>query len=76
MKYMLIICLLTGCTLTPDEAFNQCMKSYQWQCKIPKECGKEVAKQIRFCRAENVGVTGGAVYAAMKKFYPDQRVKI
>ena len=75
-KYMLIICLLTGCTLTPDEAFNQCMKSYEGQCKTPKECGKEVAKQIRSCRAENPGAKGRTVYAAMKKFYPDMRVKI
>jgi hypothetical protein len=75
-KYALIICLLTGCTLTPDEAFNQCMKAHQWTCKTKKECGAEVAKQIRFCRFENPGVAGRTVYVAMKFYYPDQRVKI
>jgi len=76
MHRLIIICLLTGCTITPDEQFNQCMKSYQWQCKTKKECAKEVPKQIRVCRAENVDVTGSTVYAAMKIYYPDQRVKI
>jgi hypothetical protein len=73
-KYTLIICLLTGCTQTPDESFNKCMKSHVWECKTKKECGKEVSKQIRVCRAENVGVTGSTVYAAMNKYYPDMRV--
>lgn len=76
MKYLPLIILLTGCTLTPDEAFNQCMKDHVWECKTKKECAKEVPKQIKVCRAENVGVSGSAVYAAMKIYYPDQRVKI
>jgi len=76
MQRLIIICLLTGCTLTPDEAFNECMHSHVWECKTKKECAKEVPKQIRVCRADNVGVSGGTVYAAMKKYYPDQRVKI
>jgi hypothetical protein len=76
MHRLIIFILLTGCTLTPDEAFNQCMKAHQWTCKTKKECAGEVAKQIRVCRVENPGVTGSTVYAAMKKFYPDMRVKI
>jgi len=75
-KLILIIAFCTGCTITPDEAFNQCMKSYQGQCKTPKECCKEVAKQIRSCRAENAGVTGRTLHTAMKIYYPDMRVKI
>jgi len=75
-KLILIIAFCTGCTITPDEAFNQCMKSAQWECATPKKCGLEVAKQIRYCRAENPGVTGSTVYAAMKIYYPDMRIKI
>jgi hypothetical protein len=52
------------------------MKDHVWECKTKKECTQEVPKQIRSCRAENPGVTGSTVYAAMKIYYPDQRVKI
>jgi len=75
-KFILIVAFCTGCTLTPDEAFNQCMKDHVWECKTKKECAGEVAKQIRQCRNENPGATGRTVYTSMKIYYPDMRVKI
>jgi hypothetical protein len=75
-KLILIIAFCTGCTLTPDEKFNQCMKLHRWECTTTKACGVEAAKQIRHCRVENPGAKGRTVYAAMKFYYPDQRVKI